>query len=51
MLIPIQLTEAQLITKFYLDSYDYENEILSRFVLQAVTYRFNLGFLITSISD
>ena len=42
MSIPMQLIEAQLITKFNL--HGYENENVYRFELQVVTYHFNLRF-------
>ena len=44
MLIPMQLIEAHLFIKFNPHSYGYENEILYRPALQAVTYHFNLRF-------
>jgi hypothetical protein len=49
MLIPMQFIEAQLFIKFNPHSYGYENEILHRPVLQAITYHFNLGFYNTSL--
>ncbi len=40
----MQLIEKQLFIKFNPHSYGYANEILHRFVFQAVTYHFNLRF-------